>query len=410
MKPTPTRQAAITDPERGGRYLLGAYYFFYFAVIGVWVPYWPLYLQGLQVPPEGIGLLLALPLALKVLGPPIWGTLADAGARQGVIIGTSFAAVATFGLFFFGQGFYFLLVVTVLYSFFLAGPLALVEATTMEMVMRTGGDYGRIRLWGSLGFIVFSVLIGPVLDRFGTTPLLSIIGALSLTTALLTLRLPRPEPHPRARQTHRQTRLLFATPGVRWFYLAAMLMQFSHAAYYGFLSIHLERHGFSHHVIGLLWGLGVVVEVVMLHHSGRWLERIGPSGILTGSIAIAALRWTLFATTLWWPLLILAQVFHGFTFGTYHVAAVRRSHEAAPPGARATAQAWYVAFAYGIGGSLGLGVAGHLYRALGAEPLFALMAVAALLGVAASMVSNRLMNATRSSSFMFDHEKQGVVP
>ncbi|MBF0154151.1 MAG: MFS transporter [Magnetococcales bacterium] len=381
-----------SSSHRGNRAthrVLAGYYFFYFAVLGVWIPYWPLYLKELHLEPGAIGLLLSLPLALKILGPPVWGTLADGGARQGVIVGTSFATVAVFFLYFFGHDLLFLLAVTTLYSFFLAGPLALVEATTMETVMRSGGDYGRIRLWGSLGFILFSVLMGVVLDHWGQGSLLWVIGGLLLADALLTLRLPRPEPQVQTEKSWRQTRLLFTTPGLPWFYLAALLMQFSHAAYYGFMSIHLEQHGFSHQVLGVLWALGVVAEVVMLHYSRYWMERLGPSRILTGSILIAALRWTLFATTLWWPLLILAQSFHGFTFGTYHVAAIRRSHEASPPGARATAQAWYVAFAYGLGGGVGLSLSGYLYHVLGAEPLFAIMAVTALAAAGASHLSNR---------------------
>ncbi|MBF0137697.1 MAG: MFS transporter [Magnetococcus sp. DMHC-1] len=369
--------------------VLGGYYFFYFAVLGVWIPYWPLYLKELHLDPRGIGLLLALPLAMKVLGPPVWGTLADGGARRGVIVVTSFATVATYALFFFGVDFWFLLLVTTLYSFFLAGPLALVEATTMETVIRTGGDYGRIRLWGSLGFIIFSVMLGMVLDRWGTPPLLWVIGGLLLADAVLSLFLPPPESQPQTARSRHQTRLLLTTPGLPWFYLAAVLMQFSHAAYYGFLSIHLEHHGFSHKAIGILWALGVAAEVVLLHYSGYWMQRLGPSRILTASIVIAALRWSIFATTLDWPLLILAQIFHGFTFGTYHVAAIRRTHEAAPAQVRASAQAWYVAFAYGIGGGLGMTLSGYLYNALGARPLFAIMALAALIGAGASLLSNR---------------------
>ncbi|MBF0177049.1 MAG: MFS transporter [Magnetococcales bacterium] len=369
--------------------ILGGYYFFYFAGLGVWIPYWPLYLKGLHLDPAAIGLLLSLPLAMKVFGPPVWGALADGGARHGVIVGTSFAALFTFVWYFFGRDFQFLLIVTTLYSFFLAGPLALVEATTMEIVTRIGSDYGRIRLWGSLGFILFSFLLGPILDRWGNTPLLWVVGGLLLANALLTLLMPRPEPQTRHAKPRRQTRLLFATPGLPWFYLAALLMQFSHAAYYGFLSIHLEQNGFSRKAIGILWALGVVAEVVVLRWSGYWVERLGPSRILTGSILVAVIRWGLFATTLWWPLLILAQLCHGFTFGSYHVAAIRRTHEAAPPGARATAQAWYIAFAYGLGGGVGLAFSGHLYDHLGAKSLFAIMAIAALAGSGASALSNR---------------------
>lgn len=374
--------------EVGHYRILAAYYASYFAIIGVWLPYWPLYLSHqLGFGPAEIGLLTALALGIKVAGPPVWGAMADRGSRHGVLVGTSWATLLAFALFLPAHGLTAMVAITILYSFFHAGPLALVEATTMEQVVRHGGDYGRIRLWGSLGFIVLALGLGPLTDLWGLLLVPVAILLLHGGCALLAHRMPAAETVP-VEAGGGGTGVL-AHAGVGWFYLSTLLMQFSHAAYYGFFSLHLEQNGYSRTLIGLLWSLGVIAEVLLLSHSRWLLERVGVSLVLSGSLLLATARWALYGVTVWWPLLVVGQTLHAFTFGAFHVAAIRRTHEAAPPGARATAQAWYGAFSFGIGGGLGLLISGRLYEVVGAGPLFALMAVAAALGALASLWAAR---------------------
>ncbi|MBF0622727.1 MAG: MFS transporter [Magnetococcales bacterium] len=369
---------------------LSGYYACYFGVLGVWLPYWPLYLDNLGIGPEMIGMLSAAALGLKVIAPPVWGGLADRGARHLVVVGTSFATVAGFGLFFFGVSPLFLGLVTVVYSFFHAGPLVMVEATTMEWVARHDRDYGRIRLWGSVGFIILSLGAGPILDRWGIQWILEIILLLLVVDALLTLGLPRSE-QGMVRQSSGQFGRLFKRPGVTWFYLSTLLMQFSHGAYYGFMSLHLENNGFSRTEIGLLWALGVAAEVGVMVWSRPLLKRFGISTVLVGSIFIAAIRWSIYGFTLWLPLLIIGQLLHAFTFGSFHVAAIQRVFELSPPGGQATAQGWYSAFSFGLGGSMGMIVSGYLFKLQGAQTLFIYMSLAALIGALISWHASRVL-------------------
>lgn len=362
------------------------------------MPYWPLYLKELGQTPELIGILTALALGIRVLGPPLWGGIADRGARNRVITTTSLMAGVVFALFFFGTGFYWILAVTAGYSLFHAGPLALVEATTLEAVARQGWDYGRIRLWGSVGFILASFGMGLVTDHLGIRAILPAMLFFLFAGALLTLALPASEKPSHAQVVGDGHQSLFSRPAVRWFYLAGLCMQFSHGAYYGFMSIHLEHHGYSRTAIGLLWALGVVAEVVVLANSNRLVTRFGIATLLTWSLLVAAGRWSLFAMTLWLPLLLLGQTLHAFTFGTFHVAAVRRAFTMASLAERGTAQSWYSGIAYGIGGGLGLVISGRLFGAWGGEPLFALMAVVAGLGVVAAWRSNRLFKVENNPS------------
>lgn len=370
-------------------WILAAFYACYFGVIGIWLPYWPLYLESLGLDGAAIGLLFALSQGIKVLAPPLWGGMADKGDRRHVLILTSFATWAGFCLFFLGTSFPFLVTVTLIYSFIHAGPLSLAETTTMEQVVRHGGDYGRIRVWGSLGFIAASMALGPITDRWGVTPVLWSIALLLLIAAGLAVKTPPPEASPPHDRHASRLRTLLSRPGVGWFFIAAMCMQFSHGAYYGFFSLHLEHNGFSRTDIGLLWSLGVASEIAVLTHA-RWIiQKIGVAPLLTLSTLLAALRWGITAATLWMPLLLMAQLLHAFTFGGFHVAAVRRAYDAAPPGGRATVQAWYGALSFGLGGSLGLLLSGQLFERFGAGMLYGVMALVALLGAFAAWRSHR---------------------
>ncbi|MBF0448164.1 MAG: MFS transporter [Magnetococcales bacterium] len=332
----------------GTYWTLSGFYACYFAVLGVWIPFWPLYMSHLGHNAEAIGLLTALALGIKVLAPPIWGGLADRGSRHRVIVFTSFAAAVTASMFLFGTTLSLLLIATGIYSFFHTGPLALVEVTTLEVVTRHNADYGRVRLWGSWGFILLSLAMGQITDYWGLGMVPGILVLLLLMGGILSLFLPQGETHPQ--QIEPGARRLFRRPEVRWFYLTTLLMQLSHGAYYGFMSIHLHQNGFSKTAIGLLWSLGVLAEVAFMMRTRPLLLRFGLSAILTGSLILASLRWGIYALTLYWPLLIIGQLLHGATFGAFHVASVQRVFEMAPHGTRATAQAWYSALSFGVGG------------------------------------------------------------
>ncbi len=378
---------------------LSLFYACNFAVLGVWIPYWPLYLSVHGHGASDIGLLLSLSLVVKLLGPPLWGGLADQGSRHWVIVGSSFAAALFSLLFFYGENFPLLLTGVLAFSLLQNAQISLVEATTLETIQRHNAvrrfgpvkpvplEYGRIRVWGSWGFILFALGLGPIIDRWGLALVPWALFGLLLASALSALFLPREEPRP---LTDEVAPALFSRPSVRWFYLAAILMQFSHGAYYGFLSLHLADHGFSRGAIGLIWTVGVGAEVLLLRHSGALLARLGVSRVLSLSILLAVVRWSLYSMPPVWPILLFGQLLHAFTFGAFHVAAVHQTFAMAPHASRATAQAWYTALSFGLGGGLGVLICGHLYDRVGGEALFALMAAGAALAWLAMQRASRL--------------------
>ncbi|MBF0126039.1 MAG: MFS transporter [Magnetococcales bacterium] len=370
------------------RWPLAGFYACYFAVIGVWIPFWPLYLAHLGYGAQTIGLLTALMQWIKIPAPPLWGRLADRGSRHTVIVLTCIAAFCAFTLFFLGTGVGWVVVATTLYSLFHAGPLALTDSLAMELCVQREWDYGIIRLWGSWGFILFSLGVGPLTDQWGMEGVPWTIALLLLLSCLFALKLPRTTSPPWSGPAP----ALFDRADVRWFYFASLLMQFSHGAYYGFMSLHLQQQGYSRTAIGLLWALGVAAEVGLMVFSKPLLARFGVSRVLTFSLLMAAMRWSLYATTVDLHVLIAAQLLHAFTFAAFHIAAVRRVYEMAPVHGRGTAQGWLSALSYGAGGGMGMALSGLIFDRLGYEILFAIMALAALAGVGASHRSGILFH------------------
>ncbi|MBF0460657.1 MAG: MFS transporter [Magnetococcales bacterium] len=376
-------------------FALQGFYACYFAVLGVWVPYWSLYMADHGHGAAAIGLLISLSLVAKLCGPPLWGTLADQGSRHRVIVGSSLAAGLVAVLFFYGESLPLLLTGTLALSLLQTAQLSLVEVTTLETIDHHNDaagqtirlDYGRIRVWGSWGFILFALGLGPLIDRWGLALVPWVLAGLLWMGAVFALFLPPGHPHPPSSTV---APALFSRPAVRWFYLAALFMQFSHGAYYGFFSLHLAAHGFSRGAIGLIWTVGVLAEIVLLRHSGALLARWGVAQLLSLSMLLAVVRWMLYALPPVWPLLLFGQLLHAFTFGAFHVAAVRRTFDMAPRASRATAQAWYTALSFGLGGGMGALVCGQLYDPIGAAGLFMLMAAGAAVGLLAMRRASRL--------------------
>ncbi|MBF0124693.1 MAG: MFS transporter [Magnetococcales bacterium] len=361
---------------------MASFYGCYFAALGSWLPYWPIYLHSIGFDLRQIGWLTAVALGVKVVAPLFWGYWADRSCRYTVTLVATLLTSGTFVLFFFNSDFQSLLWVTALYHFCNSGPMALVEVTTLEAVAGQGDAYGKIRRWGSVGFIVTSFGVGWLLDQTQPTLLLPIILGWLLAGVLLAIVMPKT-----AKSDSTTTHVVLSPwyhPSAGWFYWATMAMQFSHGAYYGFMSLHLQQHDFSRTAIGLLWTLGVVAEIVMMSHAPWLLNRLGVVPALSVSLLMAVLRWSMYALPPLWPLLVAGQLLHAFTFAAFHIAAVRWIYDHADPASRATAQAWYASLSYGVGGSLGLATAGYLFAETGASSLFLTMALVAALGWLAS--------------------------
>ncbi|MFZ1493574.1 MAG: MFS transporter [Candidatus Competibacter denitrificans] len=361
---------------------LSAFYLIYFANLGVLLPYWGPYLAALGFGPARIGELIAIPQATKLIAPTLWGWLADrTGRRMRVIRWACLASALSFaGVFAVGGSYFGLALVTLLFSFFWNAALPQFEAVTLTHLGEQTHRYSRVRLWGSVGFVSAAVGLGFATRVWGIgivpAMLLGLFVALWLNSLLVTER-------PimlTARQSLPLGRVL-RQPAVIAFFVVCFLNQAAHGPYYGFFSLYLETLGYSRQFIGLMWGLGVAVEVGMFMVLPRWLPHFGPRRLMLAALALAALRWLLighFANHL--PVLLFAQSLHAFSFGVFHAVSIHLIHLFFPGSLQGRGQALYSSLGFGVGNALGSLAAGYLWVGLGPAAMFDLAGVLGVLG------------------------------
>jgi len=292
-------------------------------------------------------------------------------------------------LIFVSKTYAWLALVMALHAFFWHAVLPQFEVITLAHLHKQTSRYSQIRLWGSIGFILTVVIMGRLFDWLSLDiyPVVVVVIMAGIIGASLWVPNAQPANHgPRLAGEGFLKQL--RSPGVLAFYACVALMQMSHGPYYTFLTLHLEHLGYSRGVIGMLWALGVVAEVLMFLGMSRILTRFSVRRVLLASFLLAALRWLLlgaFAEFFW--VLLLAQVMHAATFGSFHAAAiafVQRSFGARQQG---QGQALYAALA-GTGGALGALYAGYSWNLLGPALTFSIASVAAL--AAALIIGFRL--------------------
>ncbi len=359
---------------------LAAYYFAFFAHAGAYVSYFSLYLAARGLSAGEIAFCVAMPQAARIVAPALWGWLADAwggqhpGARRAIIVFSAFAMLAGFVALPFQHSTSAIALTLLLLSFFSAGAAPLVESITFSVLQGRTGDYGPIRLWGSIGFILAVLGVGAWMDRAGTSILTGIMIALSAATCVASLALPAGSVH--ASQAGQRLGAVLRRPGVLAFFGACFCMTAAHGTLYVFYSIFLEQAGYSKTLIGVLWTVGVVAEVALFLWLPAVMRRFSLRALLLASFACAVLRFPVIG----WGvesllLLAAAQLLHAATFGVFHAGSVAAVHRLFPGGLASRGQALYSSIAYGLGGAAGSLIAGWSWVALGPSASFALSAL-----------------------------------
>jgi PPP family 3-phenylpropionic acid transporter len=359
---------------------LSGFYFFYFAFVGAMAPYWSLYLRSLEFSAFQIGVLMSLLHVMRIFAPNIWGHMADrTGRRVAIVRMAALVCLLAYLGVFVATEFWPLFLVMSLISFFWSASLPLVEATTLSHLRDQVHSYGRIRLWGSVGFILVVVGLGALLDHWPIRLLLWVVLGLLVGVAIFARFIPEAEIiHLETEQA--SLRSVVGRPAVVALLLAAMLMAAAHGPYYTFFTIHLVDSGYSKAVAGWLWALGVVCEIGVFLVMPRLLKRIPAETMVLVTLLAAALRFVLIG---WWvaslPVLLFAQLLHALTFGAYHAAAIGLVHRHFRGRHQARGQALYNSLAFGIGGSLGSLYSGLAWDGLGGSLTFTIAAAFALL-------------------------------
>jgi PPP family 3-phenylpropionic acid transporter len=377
---SPSAAPALTL-SRYGR--LSSFYFFYFALLGAWLPFWPLYLQHMGYGAAAIGALAAIMQATKIVAPSVWGWLADrTGARLRMIRWGAFVATFLFAGVLWRQDFYWLAFIVAGYSFFWNAVHAQFEVITLGHLGAYYQYYSRIRVWGSIGFIGAVIGLGFVFDGLSLRWLPAILLVLLAGIWLASLSVDEPvgARGAVADKTGSLAQIL-RMPVVIAFFVSCFLLQAAHGAYYTFFSVWLETHGYSRAHTGLLWSLGVIAEVLLFVFMHRLMRRYSLRAILLVSLALTVLRWLLIA----WcaaivPVLLFAQCLHAASFASYHAVAVDIVRRLFTGGHQGQGMALYSGLAYGLGGAVGALVSGALWSTSPAGT-FVLAAVFSLLAL-----------------------------
>ncbi|MES2739769.1 MAG: MFS transporter [Pseudomonadota bacterium] len=328
--------------------------FAYYAHAGTFSTYASLFFAERGMTVGQIGVLMSLVQVMRIVGPNLWGWVADhTGARVMVLRLTALAALLSFSGIAAGHSFPAFVAAMALLNLFTSAQGPMCDAL---MVAEMRGDltyYGRLRLWGSVGFIVAVTAAGYAMQWFGIVALPWIAGALLVCVLLASLRL-REVTLPARHADTPSLASLMRKPEVLAFFGASALMVAAHAALYVFYSLYLATNGYSKSVIGLMWSLGVVAEVAVFYCQAPLFQRWGARRILYLSFALALLRFAMIgAGAHLLAVLVAAQLLHGATFAAHHSASVSTMQRWFAGPLQSRGQALYISIAYGLGGSLG---------------------------------------------------------
>ena len=360
---------------------LGAYYFAFFAYIGVVAPYLSLWLAARGYGAPQIALVLAMPQVARVFAPTLWGWIADrTGWQRGIVVFTAFSTLIGLSALHLTQSAGEVALLMLAVGMISAGSMPLVEAAALVATRAKPGSYGPVRLWGSIGFILTALCTGVWLDYHGPSTILNILIGLSALVCVAAFGIPLREAHP-AHASHASIGVLLVRADVIAFFAACMCMSVAHGALYAFLSIHLEAAGYAKSAIGALWMLGSAAEIAAFIFLPQLMRRFTLRTLLIASFACAAVRFLLIG----WAvqvlvLLIVALLLHAATFGLFHGASLAAVHRIFAGRFEARGQAVYASLTYGVGGAAGTLIAGWTWDLLGPGLAFSVSALFGALG------------------------------
>ena len=361
------------------RWAFGSFFFLYFAYVGLVSPYASLFFLDRGFNVIEIAVLMSMLQITRIVGPFSWGWLSDyLSNRVGIIrFCACLAALVFVCIFFLNIYMAFFVWMFVLHTI-LSSLMPLGESATVHALFKDNSfdkRYGRLRLWGSIGFIAMVLVAGELFQRKGIE-LYPIVGMIVLSLlALITFLLHEPKME-RRKMVKGELLVVLFNPDVRWFLLSGFFMIFAHAALYVFYSLYLSNLGYNKFQIGLFWALGVFAEVIFFYFQSKVLSRLDAEVVLQASFGVGVVRFALIALYPLTPVLIFAQILHAGTFAAHHSAATKLLQRWFTGPLQARGQALMATISYGLGGTLGGLCAGWIWDAFQPRDVFVMSALA----------------------------------
>ena len=363
---------------------LAGFYFFYYAIVGTFMPYWNLYLEDQGFSYSEIGFLASLAIITRFFAPFIWGWIADKSGKRMLLvrIATWVEAFIWLLILIIPNNFQSIAFLMLIFSFFQNAILAQFEGVTAFWLAEKRTElYGKVRKWGSIGFIIAVFAVGGLLDVIEISQLPIVLMCISILAFLWSFTIAEPKNAPQAQQIMKSILPILKQPVVRAFFAIELILLFAHAPFYSFYSNYLKSHGFSTSMIGGLWSVGVIAEIIMFASAQFFFKRWGWRTLISACLVLTAIRWCLvgiFYQSLF--IQVFAQTIHAFSFGLFHLIAMRVIFQYFSAEQQGRAQALYSTM-WGIGVACGSILAGFYWNIIGGELIFVLAGGFTLLGL-----------------------------
>jgi PPP family 3-phenylpropionic acid transporter len=362
---------------------LSASYFFYFAILGLVSTFLGVFLDNKGFSSREIGEILAIFTVAKIIAPSLWSIFADKTGQQLVImrLGAFLALLCFTGLFWLSS--YGAIALSLaLFSLFWTAILPQLEVHTLVTLRKNNKIYARVRLWGSLGFIVLAILAGEAMSYFSSETFIVLGVIMLLALFFSTLALTDSTKSRSIVKVDSPIKDKIINSRFIFFFLGGVLLQISFAPYYGFFALFLQDLNYPGFAVGLLVSIGVLAEIVAFIYMGTLFKNFSLKGLLVFSLLITALRWYLLpyvSNNVY--LLALLQLSHAASFAIYHSASMVFITNHFTKHQQSRGQGLYIGGVYGIGGALGAYLTGIIWLdGKGATDAFLLAGCCALIG------------------------------
>ncbi len=377
---------------------LSLFYAGFFLSAGVLQPFWPVWLTSRGLSPGEIGVLMAIAQWAKVAATPMTGGLADrSGDPRRVMLTLAVVAVAGYALCFPAHGFAVLAGLNALSVASLAALLPVGDSLAITATQQGHVDFGRVRVWGTIAYVVASLIGGRILSGRAPDVILDLVIALAALNVGSCLLLPRGATHVAADVVRGSAWRFMLTRRHLLFLASTTLISASHSVYYVFGSLRWQAQGFSDTTIAWLWAEGAAAEAVFLFWGARAVARYGPARLMALGAAAGVVRWTVLALTGDLRLIVLVQLLHAGTIAAAGLGGMHYLGRSIPAVHAATGQAVTAAVISGIGYGVFMPLAGALYGAYGGLAYLAMAVVAAAASIAA-VALERLIAAAPTNS------------
>lgn len=359
---------SLFDDEKDLKYKI--YYFLYFAVVGINEPYLNLYWYHLGLSGSHIGVLTSIPNFIQIFCPFIWTALADArGMASRIFVFNIWVSLIAFSGFLFFYGYRDFIIIMLIYSIFKSPIIPIANAMTLEHLKGKRGEFGKIRAWGSVGYIFTAVIIGSLIDHYGSRTIpISVVFTLFLCALSSLLKFKSLKEG--TEQIGKEYLVLMKNVNFLIFLVSSLVLRLSSGAYQTLFTIYLEKIGISKGSAGIAWSIGVASEIIIMMYWPALLKRFGIKKLIASGFVASAIRWYLYSIVDDPVLIFLLQLLHGLTFGAFYLGAVTFVDITVAENLRNSGQGIFAAVTYGIGGVLGNYFSGFLFDKIDTDLIF----------------------------------------